>query len=130
MGNQLGGGTDFPADTAFLNGSDIPVAAGTYDTISFNRYTGQYCFGCSVEPGLGIKALEQLNASVFPVPAEDFVSFISEVKEFEVVIRDLTGKEVMKSKSNTLDISNLKAGTYIYQLISGDRIGSGKLIKK
>ena len=44
------GGGEFPADTAFLNGSDFAVAAGTYDTISFNRYTGQFSFGGSVDP--------------------------------------------------------------------------------
>jgi hypothetical protein len=125
-----GGGTDFPADTAFLGGSDIPVAAGTYDTISFNRYTGQYSFGGSVAPGLGINDLEKFNASVYPVPAEDIISFVSDVKEFEVIIRDLAGKVVMRSNSSTLNISELKAGTYIYQLVSGNRSGTGKLIKK
>jgi hypothetical protein len=125
-----GGGTDFPADTAFLGGSDIPVTAGTYDTISFNRYTGKYCFGCSVEKGLSIKDLEKINASAFPVPADDQISFVSDVKDFEVVIRDLTGKEVIRSKNNIVNIAELKSGTYIYQLSSGNRFGTGKLIKK
>lgn len=129
-GTNWGGGTDFPVDTAFLGGSDIAVAAGTYDTISFNRFTGKYCFGCSVEKGLSIKDLEKINSSVFPVPAEDVISFVSDVKDFEVVIRDLAGKEVIRSKNNTVNISELKAGTYIYQLNSGNRFGSGKLIKK
>jgi hypothetical protein len=129
-GTNWGGGTEFPADTAFLGGSDIAVAAGTYDTISFNRFTGKYCFGCSVEKGLSIKDLEKINSSVFPVPAEDVISFVSDVKDFEVVIRDLAGKEVIRSKNNTVNISELKAGTYIYQLNSGNRFGSGKLIKK
>jgi hypothetical protein len=39
-----GGGTDFPSGTASLGGVDIPVPAGTYDTISFNRVTGEYNF--------------------------------------------------------------------------------------
>lgn len=125
-----GGPADFPADTAFVNGPNIAVAAGTYDTISFNRYTGKYCFGCSVEKGLSIKDLEKINASAFPVPADDQISFVSDVKDFEVVIRDLTGKEVIRSKNNTVNIAELKSGTYIYQLSSGNRFGTGKLIKK
>jgi hypothetical protein len=125
-----GGPADFPADTAFLNGPDIAVAAGTYDTISFNRFTGKFNFGGSVEPGLGIKDLEKFNTSAFPVPAEDIITFVADAKDFEVIITDLTGKVIMKTKSNTVDISSFVAGTYIYQLKSGNKIGTGKLIKK
>lgn len=125
-----GGPADFPADTAFLNGPDIAVAAGTYDTISFNRYTGQFSFGGSVEPGLGIKDLEKLNASAYPVPAEDIITFVADAKDFEVTITDLTGKVLMKTTSSTVNISSYATGTYLYQLKSGNKIGSGKLIKK
>jgi hypothetical protein len=124
------GGGEFPADTAFLNGSDFAVAAGTYDTISFNRYTGQFSFGGSVEPGLGIKDLEKLNASAYPVPADDIITFVADVKDFEVIITDLTGKVLMKTTSNTVNISTFATGTYFYQLKSGNKVGSGKLIKK
>jgi hypothetical protein len=124
------GGGEFPADTAFLNGSDFAVAAGTYDTISFNRYTGQFSFGGSVEPGLGIKDLEKLNASAYPVPADDIITFVADVKDFEVIITDLTGKVMMKTTSNTVNISTFATGTYLYQLRSGNKVGSGKLIKK
>jgi hypothetical protein len=125
-----GGPADFPADTAFVNGPDIAVAAGTYDTISFNRYTGQFSFGGSVEPGLGIKDLEKFNASAYPVPAEDIITFVADVKDFEVIITDLTGKVMMKTSSNTVNISTFATGTYFYQLKSGNKVGSGKLIKK
>lgn len=125
-----GGPADFPADTAFINGPDIAVAAGTYDTISFNRYTGQFSFGGSVEPGLGIKDLEKLNASAYPVPAEDIITFVADAKDFEVTITDLTGKVMMKTSSNTVNISTFATGTYLYQLKSGNKVGSGKLIKK
>jgi hypothetical protein len=125
-----GGPADFPADTAFLNGPDIAVAAGTYDTISFNRYTGQFSFGGSVAPGLGIQDLDKINASAYPVPAEDIITFVADVNNFEITITDLTGKVVMHTSSPTVNISSLTAGTYLYQLKSGNRIGSGKLIKK
>jgi hypothetical protein len=125
-----GGPADFPADTAFVNGPDIAVAAGTYDTISFNRFTGKFNFGGSVEPGLGIKDLEKFNASAYPVPAEDLITFVADAKEFEVIITDLTGKVMMKTTSNTVNISTFATGTYLYQLRSGNKIGTGKLIKK
>jgi hypothetical protein len=51
-------------------------------------------------------------------------------KDFEVVITDLTGKVMMKTTSNTVDISTFATGTYLYQLKSGNKVGSGKLIKK
>jgi hypothetical protein len=47
-----------------------------------------------------------------------------------VIITDLTGKVMMKTTSNTIDISTFATGTYLYQLKSGNKVGSGKLIKK
>jgi len=64
------------------------------------------------------------------VPAEDIITFVADADGFEVVITDLTGKVVMKTASNTVNISSLNAGTYLYKLTSGNRTGSGKLIKK
>ncbi len=125
-----GGPADFPADTAFINGPDIAVAAGTYDTISFNRFTGQFNFGGSVSPGLGINNLEELNSFAYPVPADDIITFVADAKDFEVIITDLTGKVLMKTTSKTVNISTFAAGTYLYQLKSGNKVGSGKLIKK
>ena len=125
-----GGPAEFPADTVFLNGADFAVAAGTYDTISFNRYTGQFSFGGSVQPGLGVDQLEKINASAYPVPAEDLITFVADVDGFEIIITDLTGKVLMKTNSNTVNISGLTAGTYLYRLTSGNRSGSGKLIKQ
>jgi len=125
-----GGGTEFPADTAFLAGADIPVSAGTYDTISFNRHTGKYCFGCSVKSGLGLEDLERINASAYPVPAEEIITFVADTKDFELIITDLNGKVMMKTTSSTVNISSFASGTYLYQLKSGNRVGSGKLIKK
>jgi hypothetical protein len=39
--------SEFPSGIATVEGGDISVASGTYDTIFLNRKTGQYCFGCS-----------------------------------------------------------------------------------
>lgn len=125
-----GGPADFPADTASLGGSDIAAVAGTYDTISFNRFTGEFCFGCSVAPGLGIKELAQLNATAYPVPAQDLVTFVADFAEFNVTIQDLTGKTVMVCQTATVDLSALNAGTYIYVLRSGTKVATGKLIKQ
>jgi len=120
----------FITDTAFLAGADIPVSAGTYDTISFNRHTGKYCFGCSVKSGLGLEDLERINASAYPVPAEEIITFVADTKDFELIITDLNGKVMMKTTSSTVNISSFASGTYLYQLKSGNRVGSGKLIKK
>jgi hypothetical protein len=131
-GTNWGAGkeTVFPADTAFLGGGDITVSAGTYKVISFNRYTGKFNFGGSVEPGLGIKDFDKLNASAYPVPADDIITFLADVKDFEVVITDLTGKVMMKTSSNTVNIGSFASGTYLYNIKSGNQFGSGKLIKK
>jgi hypothetical protein len=125
-----GGPADFPADTATLGGGDISAVAGTYDTISFNRFTGEFCFGCSVSPGLGIKELSQMNATAYPVPAQDLVTFVADFSEFNVTIQDLTGKTVLLSQTATVDLSALHTGTYIYVLRSGSKVATGKLIKQ
>lgn len=49
---NFGNGSDFPTGIATNGGQDIPVIAGNYDTISFNRETGQYCFGCLINSPL------------------------------------------------------------------------------
>jgi hypothetical protein len=36
----------------------------------------------------------------------------------------------MKTTSNTVNIGTFATGTYFYQLKSGNKVGSGKLIKK
>jgi hypothetical protein len=74
--------------------------------------------------------LEKFNASAYPVPAEDIITFVADAKDFEVIITDLTGKVMMKTTSSTIDISTFATGTYLYQLKSGNKVGSGKLIKK
>jgi hypothetical protein len=51
-------------------------------------------------------------------------------KDFELIITDLNGKVMMKTTSSTVNISSFASGTYLYQLKSGNRVGSGKLIKK
>jgi glycosidase len=43
------GNVDFPAGTAYLNGANIPVSAGTYN-ISFNDKTGEYSFETQATP--------------------------------------------------------------------------------
>jgi hypothetical protein len=129
-GTNWGGSAVFPQDTAYLGGSDIAAVEGTYDTISFNRFTGEFCFGCSVASGLGIKELAQLNATAYPVPAQDLVTFVADFAEFNVTIQDLTGKTVMVSQAATVDLSALNAGTYIYVLRSGTKVATGKLIKQ
>jgi hypothetical protein len=75
---------------------------------------------------------------VTPNPTSDIVvfGFESVSNEATISLFDLSGKEVLNQNVvtesvNNIEIStaNLNAGTYFYQIKSGDNITSGKLMK-
>ena len=120
------GGVDFPLGVAAAGGVDIPVAAGTYN-ISFNRVTGEYNFAAVSS---GVEEIGQISAVAFPNPATDVVTFQVAATDYTIVLTDLSGKVISTSTNNTVDMSNLTAGTYVYKIISATGFATGKLMKK
>ena len=118
------GGVDFPVGVATAGAGDIPVAAGTYD-ISFNRVTGEYNFAVA-----GVEEIGQISAVAFPNPASDIVTFQVDATDFTITLTDLSGKVIATSTNNTVDMSNLTTGTYVYKIISSTGFATGKLMKK
>lgn len=118
------GGVDFPVGVATAGAGDIPVALGKYD-ISFNRVTGEYNFAVA-----GVEEIGQISAVAFPNPATDVVTFQVAASDFTIVLTDLSGKVISTSTNNTVDMSNLTAGTYVYKIISSTGFATGKLMKK
>jgi hypothetical protein len=61
-----------------------------------------------------------MTCSVFPNPAQDKLTVNSEYKVKEIVVTDISGKEVLKKELNSysfiVDIHKLKAGSYVMQL--------------
>ena len=73
------------------------------------------------------------NFSVFPNPSNSVLN-ISSVKTIEKAeIYNLIGKKVVSTTSltnNSIDISSLAKGVYILKLVSGDVVGTRKIIKQ
>lgn len=72
------------------------------------------------------------NVSLFPNPARDFIilNTSSENDFSEIRIFDLNGTQIRVNtfNNNKVDISEICNGIYVYQLISSDKIESGKLV--
>jgi len=79
---------------------------------------------------------ESIELSVYPVPAQNWVSFELNkvpISDYQVVITDLQGRIVSLSNfsglKTTIDVSNLTDGIYLYQLRSlKEDLASGKII--
>jgi PKD repeat protein len=69
---------------------------------------------------------------VYPNPAKDMIEFKLVSADAEVKIYDITGKLCMQGvvPSNTMDISSLKAGLYVMQIVDGATVSLGKFIKE
>ena len=73
------------------------------------------------------------KVSVYPNPANEFVTISSAVEMNKVEVYSLLGKKVMSSaklNNNDLDISSLSTGIYILKLTSGNAVATKKLIKR
>jgi hypothetical protein len=73
------------------------------------------------------------DLSIYPNPASDRVSFLSNGKITDITLYSLVGKQVgnYKNVHSSLDVSHLAAGTYLVKITFPD--GSGltrKLIKQ
>ena len=71
------------------------------------------------------------NFSVYPNPATNLIN-ISSVKSIEKAeIFSIIGKRVVSTtslKNNKIDVSSLAKGVYILKLVSGDVVGTRKII--
>ena len=73
------------------------------------------------------KQLESI--SVYPNPTNDML-FVKEIdEEFEYVVFDLGGKQLLSGVGNPISISNLKRGSYYVTVISENKIYSEQIIK-
>lgn len=86
--------------------------------------------------GGGNTANEVFNAlkvSVYPNPATDILNLVVE-EDAQLTIMNQAGqvvrRQAVKAGENQVDVSELKAGFYAYQVVGVQKSGSGKFIKK
>lgn len=66
-----------------------------------------------IENELGVEDVKK-QISIYPNPTKDFLNILSNGVNFtESVIYDLSGKLILKSKNNRLDVRSLPTGTYV-----------------
>jgi starch-binding outer membrane protein SusE/F len=133
------GAVDFPAGTGLQDGPNIPIAtAGLYD-ITFDISTGDYTFTLASN---GITENNAVNGLVVaPNPVKDVVTFSFDVNGTENVsvnVYDVAGKVVatqnasnLSGKANVIvmNVASLNAGSYIYTVVAGEKVSTGKLSK-
>lgn len=67
---------------------------------------------------------------LYPNPAVNMVTVSGNADIRQIRIFDLNGKEVMRSKKSTIDVSNLEAGLYIIEVLTEDGLFSSKMFKE
>ncbi len=132
--------------TAVTSGQFAPNTAGTGDHWVMYTYTDTN--GCMntdsaqihVAPCVGIEEIAAYTWSVQPNPFNDQIQIVTSSRGIdgneEFVLRNALGaiirRDVLTSTRNTLDLSDLSPGVYIYQVrSSGGKVRDiGKLIKQ
>jgi len=105
----------------------ITATSGTHgnalfiDEINVNSYTK-----LSVENKTNTTSAFQ----IFPNPASNFITIETPInaKEVFVSIKDLTGKEVIKTNDLTIDCAQLTSGVYLVELIADGKSSTQKLV--
>lgn len=80
----------------------------------------------------GINNINTNSFNVYPNPAEDYLILDGVYTDQMITIMDISGKLIMKTKSNgnNIDISDLNAGLYIISINQDNNIQHTKFIKK
>ena len=85
---------------------------------------------------LSVKEIDDdLNFSIAPNPTSGQVIVTSEKEKIkEVKVFDLQGKELLQSYPNDfnahIDLSKFESGIYLIQIMAGDKIRTGKIVRE
>lgn len=69
------------------------------------------------------------KVSIFPNPASSLLTVSSNKTIDKIEIFNLLGKNIISSKSNLINVTNLSSGIYLLKVSSGNKIASKKFIK-
>lgn len=117
------------------------VFSHTFNTIGSTDYVcdphaGNMYGTVTVTATSGVEDRNKLNFSIYPNPASDQVTIQlpSDSNKSELVIYDYTGRKVKSSSllenNPSIDISDLSSGIYIFRVISIDKVGIQRFVKK
>jgi hypothetical protein len=133
-------GTD-PANTIAVDSCGVSDNDGNINR-TYALMPGTVCYVWDACTACGVSVAENAitNLTVAPNPASDVVNFSFEANNAAtatVTLFDLTGKVVATQTVATSAVTNvemnttaLQAGSYIYNVVAGDKVATGKLIKQ
>jgi len=123
-----------PTTTTFFSNVDEPVLHFFFDGVKFHKSTFY---------PQNVKSLNKSNLTIskpYPNPCKDYCQlFITSEKptKLNFYLYDITGNiiqseslSVTNKKSITINLKNLPANIYFYQIHSGDKIYAGKIVKQ
>lgn len=124
------------------NGSESSVPNWVFSTSSAKVYPDEFLGWEGIKDvygqlnpnaaSLSIDSFFASKVSLYPNPANGFVTISSELEINKVEIYNLLGKRVINTSklvNNNLDVSSLSKGVYLIKLTSGDAIATRKFIK-
>jgi hypothetical protein len=133
-------GTD-PANTIAVDSCGVDDGSGNINR-TYTLLPGTVCYVWDACTACGVSVAENAiaNLTVAPNPASDVVNFTFEANNAAtatVTLFDLAGKVVATKTVATSAVTSvemnttaLQAGSYIYNVVAGDKIATGKLIKQ
>jgi hypothetical protein len=133
-------GTD-AANTIATDSCGVDDGAGNINR-TYALMPGTVCYVWDACTACGVSVAENAiaNLTVAPNPATDVVNFTFEANNAAVAtvtIFDLAGKAVATqtvatSATTTVEMNTtaLQSGSYIYNVVAGDKVATGKLIKQ
>jgi len=135
-GTPAGGTYSGPGVTA---GNFDPVTAGNgTHTISYTYTDGNNCEGSAtntitVDGCAGIDETNVIGLTIYPNPTNGMITIQFEGKEADIAIVDLAGKTVNRvtiQSNETIDMSDLNAGTYFVNVDVNGSISTERVIVK
>jgi hypothetical protein len=133
-------GTD-PANTIAVDSCGVDDGGGNINR-TYALMPGTVCYVWDACTACGVSVAENAiaNLTVAPNPASDVVNFSFEANNAAtatVTLFDLTGKVVATQTVATstvtiveMNTTALQAGSYIYNVVAGEKVATGKLIKQ
>ena len=133
-------GTD-AANTIAVDSCGVDDGAGNINR-TYTLMPGTVCYVWDACTACGVSVAENAiaNLTVAPNPASDVVNFTFEASNTAsatVTLFDLAGKVVATKTVATsaltsveMNTTALQAGSYIYNVVAGDKVATGKLIKQ
>ncbi len=99
---------------SITDGASNIVAQGT---VSGEEYKSNFSAG--TDPWNSLETIPN-TISVYPIPTNDKLYIEGDFDYFNLI--DINGKKVLKSLNvNSLDVSNLKSGVYLLEILNGDK---------